>query len=215
MYNNSYRRNSAANNNQNNGTGYVRVFHTVPNAPNVDIYANDNKIVENLAYGEYTDYLSVPEGTYQISLYVTGTNTPVLSNMLMVNRNSIKTVAAVGTLNTIGFLAIPDANTPMKMGSSMLRFSHLSPNAPAVDIVLPDGTPLFRNVSFKQLTDYVAVPPGNYTVIVRLAGTTTDVLTVPNLNLGANNYYTAYAIGLVGETPSLEAMLLTDNIQLM
>jgi hypothetical protein len=212
MYNNkTYMRNSIVRNNENNIMGYVRVFHTVPDAPNVDIYANGNKIVEDLAYGEYTDYLSVPEGTYKISLYATGTDTPVLSNMLTVNKNTLKTVAAVGMLNNIGFLAIPDANMPMETGRSMLRFAHLSPNAPAVDITLPDGTPLFQNVSFKQLTNYVAVPSGNYTVMVRLAGTTTDVLTVPNLNLGANNYYTAYAIGLAGETPSLEAVLLTDK----
>ena len=154
----------------------------------------------------------MPEGTYKICLYVTGTKTPVLCNMLPIKRNCMATVAAVGTLNDIGFLAFPDANAPMESGQAMLRFSHLSPNAPAVDIILPDGTPLFQNVSFKQLTNYVAVPPGNYTVVVRLTGTTTDVLTVPDLNLEANNYYTAYAIGLAGENPPLEAVLLTDKI---
>jgi hypothetical protein len=212
MYNNMYMRNSNTRNNQNNTMGYVRVFHTVPDAPNVDIYADDNKIVEDLAYGEYTDYLPVPEGTYKISVYATGSDTPVLSNMLTVKGNSMKTVAAVGMLNNIGLVAIPDSNMPMETGKSMLRFAHLSPNAPAVDITLPDGTPLFQNVSFKHLTNYIAVPPGNYTVMVRLAGTTNNVLTVPNLNLGANNYYTAYAIGLAGEEPSLEAVLLTDKI---
>lgn len=199
-------------NNINNTSGYVRVFHTVPDAPNVDIYADGNKIVEDLSYGENTDYLSIPEGTYMISLYATGTDTPVISNMLTIHRNTMMTVAAVGMLNNIGFLAIPDANMPMEKGRSMLRFAHLSPNAPAVDIILPDGTPIFQNVSFKQLTNYAAVPPGNYTVIVRLAGTTNNVLTVPNLNLGADKYYTAYAIGLAGGTPSLEAVLLTDMI---
>lgn len=206
-----YMRNSNTRNNQNNTTGYVRVFHTVPDAPNVDVYADDNKIVEDLAYGEYTDYLPVPEGTYKISLYATGSDTPVLSNILTVKANSLETVAAVGMLENISLVAIPDANVPMETGKSMLRFAHLSPNAPAVDITLPDGTPLFQNVSFKHLANYIAVPPGNYTVMVRLAGTTNNVLTVPNLNLGANNYYTAYAIGLAGENPSLEAVLLTDK----
>jgi hypothetical protein len=47
--------------------------------------------------------------------------------------------------------------------------------------------------------------------MVRLAGTTTNVLTVPNLNLSADNYYTAYAIGLAGESPALEAVLINDK----
>lgn len=211
LNNNYYISNSNVQNNRNNNMGYVRIFHTVPNAPNVDIYADDNKIVEDLAYGDYTNYLSVPAGTYKISLYATGTDTPVISNMLTVNRNSKKTVAAVGMLNDIGFLSIPDSNIPMETDRAMIRFVHLSPNAPAVDITLPDGTPLFQNVSFKQLTNYVAVPPDEYTVSVRLAGTETNVLNVPDLNLRANNYYSAYAIGLAGESPSLEAVLLTDK----
>ncbi len=192
--------------------GYVRIIHTVPDAPNVDIYANDNLIANNLAYGDYTDYLSIPEGTYKISLFVAGTkNSAVLSNMLKVNQNSILTVAAVGTLSDIGLLAIADANETRKPGKAMIRFLHLSPNAPAVDITLPNGTVIFSNVSFKQITPYIDVAPMNYTLQVRVAGTSNVVLTVPNINLVADKYYTVYAIGLVGNKPELEALLLLDG----
>lgn len=192
--------------------GYVRVIHTVPDAPNVDIYANDKLIINNLAYGDNTDYLSIPEGTYKISLYVAGTmNSAVLSNMLTINKNSILTVAAVGTLSDIGLLAIADANETRKPGKAMIRFLHLSPNAPAVDITLPNGTVIFSNVSFKHITPYIDVDPMNYTLQVRVAGTPNVVLTVPNVNLNADKYYTVYAIGLVGESPELDALLLLDG----
>jgi len=192
--------------------GYVRVIHTVPDAPEVDVYANDKLIISNLAYGNYTDYLSIPEGTYKISLYVAGTkNSPVLANMLTVNKNSILTVAAVGTLSDIGLLAITDANKSRKTEKAMIRFIHLSPNAPAVDITLPNGTVIFSNVSFKQKTPYIDVDPMNYTLQVRVAGTSNVVLTVPNVNLIADKYYSVYAIGLVEETPELEALLLLDG----
>ncbi len=210
MYNNRIRpRNQDAGN---NSMGYVRVFHAVPDAPNVDIYANDNLIVNNLAYSDYTDYLPIPEGTYKISLYVAGTtNSPVLSNMLTVRANSILTVAAAGTLSSIGFLVITDANRPITPSKAMIRFLHLSPNAPAVDITLPDGTVIFGNVSFEQITHYLDVAPMNYTLQVRVAGTTTVVLTVPDINLASDRFYTVYAIGLVGEEPELEALLLMDG----
>ncbi len=192
--------------------GYVRVIHTVPDAPEVDVYANDKLIISDLAYGDYTDYLSIPEGTYKISLYVAGTkNSPVLANMLTVNKNSILTVAAVGTLSDIGLLAITDANKSRKTEKAMIRFIHLSPNAPAVDITLPNGTVIFSNVSFKQKTPYIDVDPMNYTLQVRAAGTSNVVLTVPNVNLIADKYYSVYAIGLVEETPELEALLLLDG----
>lgn len=191
---------------------YVRIIHTVPDAPNVDIYANDRLIAQDLAYGEYTDYLTIPEGMYKISLYVAGSkNSPVLENMLVVDKNSYLTVAAAGTLSKIGFLAIADANAPKKSGKAMVRFLHLSPNAPAVDITLPDGTVIFGNVSFQYITPYADVMPMNYTLQVRVAGTPDVVLTVPNVTLAADKYYTVYAIGLVGEAPELEALLLTDG----
>jgi hypothetical protein len=200
------------NHNNGNSLSYVRVLHAVPDAPNVDIYADDKLIVRNLSYGSYTDYLPIPEGMYKISLYVTGTtNSPVLSNMLNVKRNTELTVAAVGTLNTIGFLSITDANTQRERNKALVRFMHLSPNAPAVDITLPDGTVIFRNVSFKHITNYIAVDPMNYTLQVRVAGTNNIVLTVPNVDLAANEYYTVYAIGLAGESPELEALLLMDG----
>ncbi len=192
--------------------GYLRVMHTVPDAPNVDIYANENLIVSNLAYGDYTDYLTIPVGTYRISVYAAGTkDSPVIENMLTVNKNSILTVAAVGTLSNIGLLAVKDANGKKEPGKAMIRFLHLSPNAPAVDITLPNGTVIFSNVSFKEVTPYIGVDPMNYTLQVRVAGTPNVVLTVPNINLMADKYYTVYAIGLVGEKPELEALLVTDG----
>jgi hypothetical protein len=204
--------NSSSNSQRESSMGYVRIIHTVPDAPNVDVYADDNLILNNLGYGDHTDYLSIPAGTYKISLYVTGTkDSPVLSNMLTVNNNTALTVAAVGTLSDIGLLAITDANETRRPGNAMIRFLHLSPNAPAVDITLPDGTVIFSNVSFKQITPYINVDPMNYTLQVRVAGTSNVVLTVPDVNLAANKYYTVYAIGLAGEEPELEALLLMDG----
>ncbi|WP_037372404.1 DUF4397 domain-containing protein [Anaerovorax odorimutans] len=192
--------------------GHFRIFHTVPNAPNVDVYADDKLIIKNLPYSKYTTYAPIYEGIYNISLYETGTkDSPLISNMLTINKDDIITIAAIGTPETIGFLAISDNNMPMNSNMSMVRFAHLSPNAPAVDITLPDGTILFDNISFKELTQYIEVPGSNYTLQVRLAGTPTVALTVPNVNLNPNKRYTVYAIGLAGEMPELEAILTLDG----
>ncbi|QHI72436.1 DUF4397 domain-containing protein [Aminipila terrae] len=84
---------------ENSYSGYVRVLHAVPDAPNVDVYANDKLIAKNLAYGNYTDYMPLNEGTYKISLYAAGDkSSPVLTNMLSIKKDEIITVAASGTL---------------------------------------------------------------------------------------------------------------------
>ena len=198
--------------NQMMDTGYVRILHAVPDAPNVDVYANDTLLVQNLAYGKNTGYMMVPAGTYQVTIYATGTKAnPVLSKMLTVGRNDVVTAAAAGMLQSIELLAIPDADIQSVSNKALVRFIHLSPNAPAVDITLPDGMILFSNVAFKHMTDYIPVNQMTYTLQVRVAGTDQVVLTVPGVSVRNNNYYSVYAIGLVGKNPALQALLLEDG----
>lgn len=192
--------------------GYVRVLHAVPVAPNVDVYANEKLIANNIAFGEFTSYIPVPEETYQISIYLAGTKeSPIVSNLLFVNRNTALTIATIGVLKEISLVAISDGDVPIDPSKAMIRFVHLSPNAPPVDITLSDGTIIFRDISFRHLTLYMEVAPANYTLEVRRSGTDNVVLTVPNVDLEANNFYSIYAVGLVSVNPELEALLLLDK----
>lgn len=194
-------------------SNYIRVLHAVPNAPNVDVYANDQIIAENLAYGEYTEYMEVPEGDYEITLYETGKKeTPIVRNQLMVTGNPMLTIAAVSVEDGVGLLAIRDCRNIQGRQMAMIRFGHLSPDAPAVDITLPDGTVLFQNVSYMQVSPYMQVPPGVYTLQVRVAGTPTVVKNIPDVSINQGDIYTGYAIGLAGGMPELEALFVSDTI---
>ncbi len=189
----------------------IRVLHAVPNAPAVDVYANDNLIVKNLAYKEMSPYLPVPSGNYNIKVYPTGeTTNPVIESSVYIPENSIYTIAAIGELPDISLYPIQEPTSANKTGMSCVRFIHLSPNAPPVDIKLPDDSIVFSNVPFKSIANYTCVPSGTYTFRVNPAGTDNVVLTVPNVKLNPNTFYTIYAIGLVGETPNLEALLVTE-----
>lgn len=200
------------NNTGNSSEGYIRVLHAAPDAPSVDVYANNQLVASSLAFAQISEYIVVPGGDYEIDIYVTGTRiSPVLRNMLKVKPNTIYTIAAVGTGDALGLLAIPDKTVSMEPGKSMIRFSHLSPDATAVDITLPDGTIIFDDVSYKELTNYIDVNPMNYTLQVRLAATSTVVLNVPDVNLEQDMFYTVYAIGLVG-VEQISALLVEDGI---
>ena len=189
----------------------IRVLHAVPNAPAVDVYANDNLIVKNLAYREMSPYLPVPSGNYNIKVYPTGeTTNPVIESSVYIPENSIYTIAAIGELPDISLYPIQEPTSANKTGMSCVRFIHLSPNAPAVDIKLPDGSIVFSNVPFKSIASYTCVPSGTYTFRINPSGSDNVVLTVPDVKLYPNTFYTIYAVGLVGETPNLEALLVTE-----
>ncbi|ERJ12975.1 DUF4397 domain-containing protein [Haloplasma contractile] len=94
-----------------------------------------------------------------------------------------------------------------------VRFVHLSPNAPSVDITLPNGPALFSDVTFEETTEYIEVRPATYTLQVRPARNTNQVvLSVPNVTLEPGKVYTVYAVGLLNEDPALSALYLEDGV---
>lgn len=194
--------------------GYIRVLHTVPDAPNVDVYIDKTLIAKNLSYKQYTAYMPIPQGTYEISLYTAGsTNSPIINYSLNIEIDTRTTVAVVGTLNSISFLAIPDygATIPLNLNEADIRFIHLSPNAPTVDIAFSTGFIIFENISFQERTLYKTVPAIKYTFQVRVAGTSSVALTIPDIVLESKTVYTIYVIGFLDRTPELEALIIIDG----
>ncbi len=190
---------------------YVRLLHAVPNAPAVDIYANNALLARDLAFGEATDYAPIPSNNYNIRIFPSGkTDTPVIDTDIFVPANTVLTVAAIGTLPEISLYPIQEPPNGQHSGESCVRFVHLSPDAPSVDINTSDGTTVFSNIAFEGISNYVCVNAGTYTFDVAPTGTTNTVLTVPDVNLEKDKFYTIYAIGLVNGTPELEAILLDE-----
>jgi len=185
---------------------YIRLFHASPNAPAVDVYVNGKLIAQNFDYKDFSQYFSVSPGEYSIMIYPTGqTTNPVLNTKLYIPQNTAFNVAVIGKFPNISLYPIPEPYTGQNFGRPCIRFIHLSPNAPAVDITSSDGTKLFGNIGYKDITDYVCVPTGTYTLQVRPAGGSDVILTIPNIELRPNNYYTIYATGLADGSPALEA----------
>lgn len=204
MYPNLYRKEKSM-------PSYIRVFHASPNSPAVDVYANDNLIVENLSYEEVSAYIPVPSDNYNITVYPTGEKMdPVIDTDVYIPPNIVFNVAAIGTLPKISLYPIPEPSVAQSSGNGCVRFVHLSPNAPAVDIKLANDTMVFDNVAYKSITNYACIPAGTYTFQVSPAGSPDVVLTVPDVSLEADTYYTIYAIGLLGEDPSLQALLFSE-----
>ncbi|MRX71714.1 DUF4397 domain-containing protein [Bacillus lacus] len=188
----------------------VRILHASPDAPAVDIYANGNPILRNVAYKKLSDYLQIPAGQYRIDIYAAGTqNRPVLTENVIVMPGVAYTVAAVGNVSNLKLFPIVDRPF-VSAGETKVKFVHLSPDAPAVDVGVKGGGNLFNNISFMTATKYVSVPPGKVDLEVKVAGTDTVALSVPKVQLKADKSYTVFAVGFANGTPKLEALLSED-----
>ena len=191
-----------------NNSSLVRVFHAAPRAPNVDVYVNDQMVFSNLAFGDFTRYVYLDEGEYNVSVYLAGQkDRPVINQMVDVPSQQIFTIAATGNLDNLGLLVIPDkvSKSPSQNYSSV-RVIHLSPNAPGVDILV-DGDTLFEDISFGEGTNYVDLNPGTYNVNVVL-NTDKSVVLPLKVTLNPDKIYTIY---IIGNPPTLQAVQVVDG----
>lgn len=191
---------------------HIRILHASPDTPAVDVYANGKPLVRRLRFKEFTEYLSVPPGRYNIRVYPAGTTQkPIVNTNFEIMDSRIYTVAAIGKMPEVSLMAISDPRRMIPGGKVLLRFSHLSPDAPAVDVALKYGTNLFRNIQYKQTTQYLETAPGMYNFVIKLTGTDKQVLYVPNIHLRPNRMYTIYAVGLASGAPPLQALIALDG----
>jgi hypothetical protein len=181
----------------------IRVLHASPDAPAVDIWIDGapNEDLQNVPFGTLSDYLSVPEGTYNVQVFATGTDmNPVIDANVDVEAGMSYTIAAINEVASIEPKVLVD-DPALDYDKALVRIVHFSPDAPAVDIA-PDGAEaLIPGLAFPDDTGYAALDPGTYDLEVRVAGTDTVALQLDPIDLMGGRAYSVFAIGSAAEQP--------------
>lgn len=182
----------------------VMVVHASPDAPNVDVRINNTIALTNVAYPNNSSYTGVNAGTTNFKISPTGTTTYVIDATVPLSANAYYSVFAIDSVSKIKPAVVTDNLTAPATGKAHIRFFHFSPNAPAVDIAVTSGPVVFSNRTFNDqattasLANFTPLDAGTYNLEVRLAGTNTVVLPLPNVALTAGKIYTVFAKGFVG-----------------
>ena len=175
----------------------VKVIHASPDAPGVDLLVDNTVAGTNLTFPNNTGYLTVPSGTRNVKVNVTGTPTTVIDANIDFMKDKNYSVFAVNSVANIESILIEDDLANPAQGKAHVRFIHLSPDAPPVDVTLTDGTVVFGNKSFKEFTAFTPLDSGSYDLEVRVAGTATVALDLPVINIEAGKIYTVFAKGFL------------------
>lgn len=191
---------------------HIRILHSIIDAQNIDVYMNNVKIVSNLSYGHFSQYLKVSPGFYEIKIYKVGDkSTPILAQNAYLKYNSIYTIAATNYVKKAEILTILEPKGPTIKNKLFFRFVNLSPDSKMLNISILNGSTLFKNISFKTITDYIALTPARYTFQIKDSVTNKLILNVPNIILKSNRFYSIYTIGLVDKKPKIEALIPLDG----
>lgn len=185
----------------------VRVLHGSPDAPTVDILVNDvrNKDLSGLSFGDISDYVAVPGGTYNIKVCLATDNTNcVIDADLAFAAGKKYTVAASDLASQIKADLIVDGNA--KAGETRVRAVHLSADTPAVDVRPDGGEPVLTNLPYREASSYLKLPGGKYDLEVCATGTDTCPLDLPEVNLKNGVAYSVFAIGQLQPADGQEAL---------
>lgn len=76
----------------------IRVVHLSPNAPSVNITADNQEIFQSVKYRDITPYIPVPAKEYDVIVEDAATKKLILQNQVTINPGRIYTFYAVGNL---------------------------------------------------------------------------------------------------------------------
>jgi hypothetical protein len=173
-------------------TGEIRVLHTSPDAPPVDVLLDSTTAISDLDYAESSGYASVATATYEVSVEaITPAGNAEVINVpaLDVAEDSRTTVLAVGTATQetptdviLEAITVDDSAATPGASEVAIRVVHASPTAGSlgdVDIYVTAPGGAFTNpitLGYKEDADLAAVPADSYQIRITPNGNTTPVL---------------------------------------
>lgn len=153
--------------------GGIRVLHLSPDAPNVDVFVNENDepAITNLRFGDGTETIKLPAGSYRFDVSATGT--PRSAAVITVEEFELQrdrdyTIVAYDRLSAIKPLVVEDDFSSVSGDNLRVRAIHVAANVREVDVYqVPEGalrTILAQNVVFGGVSDNLSLPVREYTI---------------------------------------------------
>ena len=145
-----------------------------PGFPPLDGCLGDGFVAFNAIGGENpgTTYAQVAVTNPAISFVADGddcTEPFLVSTNVSLAADSESTLLLLNVFAEIEAVLLADDNSAPAVGQSRLRFIHAHPEGPEVDINLSDGTLLVDDMSFRDVSEYIAVDAGEIVLQIRSA----------------------------------------------
>ncbi|MBE3570769.1 MAG: DUF4397 domain-containing protein [Bacillales bacterium] len=147
----------------------IRFFHASPDSPKLDIYVNGRVLIRRHTFQEISETILFSPGLYFIDIYPSDkTWDALISKKVQIYPGEHLLFAAAGMQKKVQLIRYPyDSFVPRQ--EAKLRFIHLSPDSPPIDIITETGDLFFQDVSFKEATEYIGMTPMTAEFTAKLA----------------------------------------------
>lgn len=189
------------------GNTRLTAIHAIAAGPAVDVLLSDGRLViPNLQYNQPFGTFDVPAGIYEIGIAPAGgsLDEPLLpATPFPLSSGTSNIVLVYGTAASPRGLLL-SAPTHGDSTSGFVRVAHGIPGLSVVDVYIDDALAI-PSLAFGKAVGYVAMPAGSYSVAVRAAGSSDDLLT-GSVEVAENSFVTALLLG-TAEAPELSVIV--------
>ncbi len=202
---------------QDNAADKIRFVHALPGGAAVDIFIDNILAARNLDYANATRYLNVKQGEHTVLVQPAGTGalpsgTPLLTTKVTLSADKPTVLVVIG-----GTADKPTATPydqdlgPIAPGNTRLTAVHALADAPAVDVLRADGSPLVQGLKYGQIYGAFDIPASAPDVAIVPAGGDVKgaLISISGLSLVAGTHNTLIALGTVGGSVKPSYLLLT------
>jgi hypothetical protein len=194
----------------------VRVINSVPGSMSLDIFADDQKLFESLAFKDVTPYKELAEDQHSFRIRRAGQDTtqPIAENEKdLIGGKHYTIVVMPGTNDKTTVDIVNDNLTDPPAESALVRVMHASPDAGELDIVDKQANKkLFSGLHFEKGTSYMNVDPRSTMLELRQEDQDKPIVTLPNANFEKGKFYTIVVTGYLKGTPKLETLMVEDKL---
>ncbi len=197
----------------------LRVGHLSPDTGPVDVLVNGGVYRGGVPYPTVTGFDPLAAATYNVAVNPEASTMSVIGPVdLTLEAGTWYSVLAVDFFSNIGNpLILTDDSRPVATNAKV-RIIHASPTAQDVDIYVvgptvvdvTDEDPTLTAVPFRANTGYLALPEGDYNVIVTLTGSKDPAIGPAGISISNGGVYTAIARDPVPGSMEFGLIVLAD-----
>lgn len=194
----------------------VRVVHAVPAVAPVDVYADDQRVFDGVAYKSVTPYREVngERAAFVVRPANTPNGEPLARNSEGLDDGDHYTVFAVPDDKAGGaeLLVVKDEQSLPPSGKARVRVVNATPDGGDIDLVASgQKDPLVGGVNRETVSGYETIEPVSGTVTVRPDGKSRALVTLRDVHFDAGKTYTVVVVGRTGASQRLDAIVIQDE----
>jgi hypothetical protein len=182
----------------------IRFIDASATAPGLDFYENATAVVYNVGFTTVTTYVPISPGTYRFSANTAGTTQlQVFTNGSVTTGHQYTVLVSTVGVN-LAEAIITDQSSSAPSGQIAIRVINEATQSGPYDVyMVPQGTalmdvsPILTNSSDTNISAYINIPTGTYSVEIVPAGTTLTSTTVATFSGTATAYNSGSAHTLI------------------